>query len=41
MHVGFHPTDGSTVDAAALPAVIAGLRQRGYGFVTLDVLCRR
>ncbi|MER6591103.1 polysaccharide deacetylase family protein [Micromonospora purpureochromogenes] len=38
MHVGSHPTDRSTLDAAALPAVIAGLRQRGYGFVTLDAL---
>jgi peptidoglycan/xylan/chitin deacetylase (PgdA/CDA1 family) len=38
MHVGSHPTDRSTLDADALPAVIAGLRQRGYTFVTLDVL---
>jgi peptidoglycan/xylan/chitin deacetylase (PgdA/CDA1 family) len=38
MHVGSHPTDGSTLDADALPSVIAGLRQRGYSFVTLNVL---
>jgi peptidoglycan/xylan/chitin deacetylase (PgdA/CDA1 family) len=38
MHVGSHPTDGSTLDADALPAIIDGLRSRGYGFVTLDVL---
>jgi peptidoglycan/xylan/chitin deacetylase (PgdA/CDA1 family) len=36
MHVGSIPDDGSTLDADALPAVIAGLRARGYGFVTLD-----
>jgi peptidoglycan/xylan/chitin deacetylase (PgdA/CDA1 family) len=35
MHVGSHPTDHSTLDADALPAVIAGLRERGYRFVTL------
>lgn len=38
MHVGSHPTDKSTLDADALPGIIAGLRQRGYGFVTLDAL---
>jgi hypothetical protein len=38
MHVGSHPTDMSTLDADALSAVIAGLRQRGYQFMTLDVL---
>jgi peptidoglycan/xylan/chitin deacetylase (PgdA/CDA1 family) len=38
MHVGSHPTDGSTLDAEALPGVIDGLRQRGYNFVTLDAL---
>jgi peptidoglycan/xylan/chitin deacetylase (PgdA/CDA1 family) len=38
MHVGSHPTDHSMLDAEALPAVIAGLRQRGYGFTTLRVL---
>lgn len=36
MHVGAHPRDHSTLDADALPRVIDGLRQRGYGFVTLD-----
>jgi peptidoglycan/xylan/chitin deacetylase (PgdA/CDA1 family) len=35
MHVGANPDDGSTLDAAALPTIIAELRQRGYGFVTL------
>lgn len=38
MHVGSNPNDGSSLDAAALPQVIAGLRARGYGFVTLDAL---
>lgn len=38
MHVGSHPTDRSTLDADALPGVIAGLRQQGYTFVTLDAL---
>jgi peptidoglycan/xylan/chitin deacetylase (PgdA/CDA1 family) len=38
MHVGSHPTDGSTLDADALPAIIDGLRDRGYSFVTLDAL---
>lgn len=38
MHLGAHPQDGSTLDADALPAMIAALRDRGYGFVTLDVL---
>jgi len=35
MHVGSHPTDGSTLDADALPTIISELRQRGYGFVTI------
>jgi len=35
MHVGANPTDGSTLDADALPCIIEGLRARGYGFVTL------
>ena len=35
MHVGSNPDDHSTLDADALPAVIAGLRQRGYRFVTV------
>jgi peptidoglycan/xylan/chitin deacetylase (PgdA/CDA1 family) len=38
MHVGSHPTDHSTLDAEALPRVIAGLRRAGYSFVTLDAL---
>jgi peptidoglycan/xylan/chitin deacetylase (PgdA/CDA1 family) len=38
MHVGSHPDDGSTLDADALPEVIAQLRAAGYSFVTLDVL---
>ena len=41
MHVGSHPTDQSTLDADALPQVIAGLRAAGYGFVTLDALGAR
>jgi peptidoglycan/xylan/chitin deacetylase (PgdA/CDA1 family) len=36
MHVGAHPTDGSTLDASALPKVISGLRAKGYSFVTLE-----
>ncbi len=36
MHVGAHPEDHSTLDADALPRVIAGLRAKGYGFVTLE-----
>ena len=35
MHVGSHPTDGSTLDADALPGIIAELKRRGYGFVTI------
>ena len=38
MHVGSNPSDHSTLDAAALPDIISGLRQRGYTFVTLQVL---
>jgi peptidoglycan/xylan/chitin deacetylase (PgdA/CDA1 family) len=38
MHVGANPDDHTTLDAAALPAVIAGMRAAGYGFVTLDAL---
>jgi peptidoglycan/xylan/chitin deacetylase (PgdA/CDA1 family) len=38
MHVGAHPTDGSTLDASALPKVISGLRAKGYAFVTLEVV---
>jgi peptidoglycan/xylan/chitin deacetylase (PgdA/CDA1 family) len=36
MHVGSNPNDGSTLDAQALPRIITELRNRGYGFVTLD-----
>jgi len=35
MHVGSHPTDHSTLDGDALPAVIAGIKAAGYGFVTI------
>lgn len=38
MHVGQHPTDGSTLDADALPTVIEALRAKGYGFTTLAAL---
>jgi peptidoglycan/xylan/chitin deacetylase (PgdA/CDA1 family) len=38
MHLGSNPNDGTTLDAAALPAIIDGLRARGYGFVTLQAL---
>ncbi|HET8986880.1 MAG TPA: polysaccharide deacetylase family protein [Humibacillus sp.] len=36
MHVGANPDDGTTLDAAALPAIIDGLRAKGYTFVTLQ-----
>ncbi|HET8683747.1 MAG TPA: polysaccharide deacetylase family protein [Micromonosporaceae bacterium] len=38
MHVGSNPDDGTTLDAAALPQIIDGLRARGYSFVTLKAL---
>lgn len=38
MHVGSNPTDGSTLDAAALPTVIAAVHQAGYSFVTMSAL---
>jgi peptidoglycan/xylan/chitin deacetylase (PgdA/CDA1 family) len=38
MHTGSNPDDHSTLDADALPAIIDGLRSKGYGFVTLDML---
>lgn len=38
MHLGSNPTDGSTLDAAALPGIISGLQARGYRFVTLQAL---
>lgn len=36
MHVGSNPDDGSTLDADALPSIVAELRARGYAFVTID-----
>jgi len=38
MHCGSHPSDHSTLDANALPAVIQNLQARGYSFVTIDAL---
>jgi peptidoglycan/xylan/chitin deacetylase (PgdA/CDA1 family) len=38
MHVGANPDDGTTLDAAALPRIIAGYRAAGYGFITLSSL---
>ncbi len=38
MHVGANPDDGTTLDADALPAAIAGLRAAGYGFTTVEAL---
>ena len=38
MHCGSNPDDHSTLDAAALPAVIQNLQARGYSFVTMDAL---
>lgn len=38
MHVGAHPEDGSTLDADALPGMIADLRALGYGFTTVPQL---
>ena len=40
MHVGANPDDGTTLDADALPAIIDGLRTRGYGFVDLADVVR-
>ena len=40
LHVGAHPTDGSTLDADALSCIIDGTRARGYGFITLDAFAR-
>lgn len=36
MHVGSNPDDGTTLDAAALPAIITQLRAKGYSFVPLS-----
>jgi len=41
MHVGSHPTDGSTLDADALPDVINELQAQGYGFMSLEQLVDR
>ena len=38
MHVGANPDDHTTLDADALPRVIAGYRPAGYTFTTLDAL---
>ncbi|HET8979600.1 MAG TPA: polysaccharide deacetylase family protein [Solirubrobacteraceae bacterium] len=35
MHVGANPTDHSTLDADALPAILRAIRARGYTFVTV------
>lgn len=35
MHIGANPKDGTTLDAAALPRIIDGIRARGYTLVTL------
>jgi peptidoglycan/xylan/chitin deacetylase (PgdA/CDA1 family) len=40
MHCGSNPDDHSTLDAAALPAIISNLSARGYSFVTLDAMRR-
>lgn len=41
MHVGSHPTDGSTLDADALGEVIRRIRGAGYEFVDLDRMLAR
>ena len=38
MHLGANPDDGTTLDAEALPGVIAALAARGYTFVDLDTM---
>jgi peptidoglycan/xylan/chitin deacetylase (PgdA/CDA1 family) len=38
MHVGSNPTDGTTLDADALPSVVAARRAAGYSFTTLAAL---
>jgi peptidoglycan/xylan/chitin deacetylase (PgdA/CDA1 family) len=40
LHIGSNPDDGTTLDAAALPQIIDGLRAQGYRFVTLYALAR-
>jgi hypothetical protein len=39
MHVGSAP-DGSTLDADALPSVVAAIRARGYRLVELGAFTR-
>jgi peptidoglycan/xylan/chitin deacetylase (PgdA/CDA1 family) len=41
MHVGANPTDGTTLDADALRAIIDRIQARGYSFVTLSDLLAR
>ena len=41
MHVGANPDDHSTLDADALPRLVARLHAQGYAFVTLDALLSR
>lgn len=36
MHLGNNPTDRTSLDADALPDIIAGLKSQGYSFVTLE-----
>ncbi len=36
MHVGSHPTDGSRLDADALPEIIRRIQAAGYRFIDLD-----
>jgi hypothetical protein len=38
MQIGSPPTDGSTLNADALPDVITRMRSSGYAFVALDAL---
>lgn len=38
MHMGSNPDDKSILDADALPAIISGLRAKGYTFVTLEAM---
>ena len=40
MHVGANPQDHSTLDADALPSIIARLRHKGYHFVSIASLLR-
>jgi len=38
MHVGANPDDGTVLDADALPAIISGLKARGFTFTTLGAV---